>query len=176
MPTYDYRCNACEHEFELVQSMTAPVKRKCPQCGRLKLERLIGTGAGFIIKGRTSPPAEPKAPAASAEGGSSADSPPDSKSSDAAPTKVDAKNASDSAVSSDSGKEAAKNKSSPAPDPPEKKISGATSTPTHRAREGRGVGNLVDKARRMAKTKAKKKSGSKAKKPSTRRRSGGQTD
>lgn len=51
MPTYDYVCRACGHEFELFQSMTAPVKRKCPRCGKSKLERLIGTGAGIIFKG-----------------------------------------------------------------------------------------------------------------------------
>ncbi len=51
MPTYDYVCRACGHEFELFQSMTDPVKRKCPECGKAKLERLIGTGAGVIFKG-----------------------------------------------------------------------------------------------------------------------------
>lgn len=51
MPTYDYRCNACEHEFELFQAMSAKPKRKCPQCGKLKLERLIGTGSAIIFKG-----------------------------------------------------------------------------------------------------------------------------
>ncbi len=51
MPTYDYRCNACGHEFELFQSMSDSVKRKCPACGKLALERLIGTGAAVIFKG-----------------------------------------------------------------------------------------------------------------------------
>ena len=51
MPTYDYECNACGHAFELFQMMSAPVKKKCPECGKLKLERLIGTGAGVIFKG-----------------------------------------------------------------------------------------------------------------------------
>ena len=51
MPTYDYRCNACGHEFELFQSMSAGVKKKCPECGKLKLQRLIGIGAGVIFKG-----------------------------------------------------------------------------------------------------------------------------
>lgn len=51
MPHYDYRCTACGHEFELFQSMTAPIQRKCPACGKAKLERLIGTGAGVIFKG-----------------------------------------------------------------------------------------------------------------------------
>ncbi len=51
MPTYDYRCKACEHEFELFQSMSAGTKRKCPECGKNTLERLIGTGAAVIFKG-----------------------------------------------------------------------------------------------------------------------------
>ena len=51
MPTYDYICDACGHEFELFQSMSDSAKRKCPQCGRHKLRRLIGTGAGVIFKG-----------------------------------------------------------------------------------------------------------------------------
>ena len=51
MPTYDYQCSECDHEFELFQQMSASVKRKCPECGKNKLKRLIGTGAGIIFKG-----------------------------------------------------------------------------------------------------------------------------
>lgn len=51
MPTYDYVCNACGHRFELFQSMNDGVKRKCPECSKLKLERLIGTGAAILFKG-----------------------------------------------------------------------------------------------------------------------------
>ena len=51
MPTYDYRCQGCGHEFELFQSMSATVKRKCPECSELKLKRLIGTGGAVIFKG-----------------------------------------------------------------------------------------------------------------------------
>src|SRR5262249_58012965 len=51
MPTYDYVCDACDHEFELFQSITEPVKRKCPECGKNKLRRLIGTGAAIMFKG-----------------------------------------------------------------------------------------------------------------------------
>ena len=51
MPTYDYECQACGHRFELFQSMSAKVKRKCPECSKPKLERLIGPGAGFLFKG-----------------------------------------------------------------------------------------------------------------------------
>jgi len=51
MPTYDYRCEACGHELELFQSITESPKRKCPACTKLKLKRVIGTGAGILFKG-----------------------------------------------------------------------------------------------------------------------------
>ncbi len=51
MPTYDYRCDGCGHEFERFQSMTDKVLRKCPQCGEPKLKRLIGSGGAVIFKG-----------------------------------------------------------------------------------------------------------------------------
>ena len=51
MPTYDYECNACQHTFELFQGINDPIKRKCPECGRLKLRRLFGTGAAILFKG-----------------------------------------------------------------------------------------------------------------------------
>ena len=51
MPTYDYQCDACDHEFELFQSIKAANKRKCPECGKLKLRRLIGPGAAIVFKG-----------------------------------------------------------------------------------------------------------------------------
>jgi putative FmdB family regulatory protein len=51
MPTYDYECTACDHSFELFQSISEPVKRKCPVCGKPKLRRLFGTGAALLFKG-----------------------------------------------------------------------------------------------------------------------------
>jgi putative FmdB family regulatory protein len=51
MPTYDYQCEACEHSFELFQTISEAVKKKCPECGRLKLRRLFGTGAALLFKG-----------------------------------------------------------------------------------------------------------------------------
>ena len=51
MPTYQYECTACGHEFEELQSMTEAKLKKCPQCGKKKLARLIGSGAGMIFKG-----------------------------------------------------------------------------------------------------------------------------
>jgi putative FmdB family regulatory protein len=51
MPTYDYECDACGHTFELFQTISEPVKRKCPECKKQKLRRLFGTGAAVMFKG-----------------------------------------------------------------------------------------------------------------------------
>lgn len=51
MPTYEYECASCGHKFELFQSITARPAKKCPDCGKPKAKRLIGTGAGIIFKG-----------------------------------------------------------------------------------------------------------------------------
>lgn len=51
MPTYEYRCKSCAHEFEYFQSMKDAPLRKCPECGKNTLERLIGTGGAVIFKG-----------------------------------------------------------------------------------------------------------------------------
>lgn len=51
MPTYDYRCSGCGHEFEKFQPISAAALKKCPACGKSALKRLIGTGAGIIFKG-----------------------------------------------------------------------------------------------------------------------------
>ena len=50
MPTYDYRCKKCGHEFEVFQSMMDEPLKVCPEC-KGSVERLIGTGAGLIFKG-----------------------------------------------------------------------------------------------------------------------------
>ncbi len=51
MPTYDYVCQSCGHALEIFQSMSEGPKRKCPECGQLKLQRQIGAGAGILFKG-----------------------------------------------------------------------------------------------------------------------------
>lgn len=51
MPTYDYECDACDHKFELFQSIKDSPKKKCPECGKSKLRRLFGTGAAIMFKG-----------------------------------------------------------------------------------------------------------------------------
>lgn len=51
MPTYEYRCDKCAHQFEEYQPITAAPLTKCPACGRRALQRLLGTGGGIIFKG-----------------------------------------------------------------------------------------------------------------------------
>jgi putative FmdB family regulatory protein len=51
MPTYDYVCDACEHKFELFQSIKADPIKQCPECKKKKLRRLIGPGAAIVFKG-----------------------------------------------------------------------------------------------------------------------------
>jgi len=50
MPTYEYLCSSCGHRFELVQRMSDPPRKRCPECGK-KVDRLIGAGAGLLFKG-----------------------------------------------------------------------------------------------------------------------------
>jgi putative FmdB family regulatory protein len=50
MPTYDYACADCSHEFEQFQSISAAPLETCPQCGG-KVARRIHGGAGLIFKG-----------------------------------------------------------------------------------------------------------------------------
>ncbi len=51
MPTYDYVCDECGHEFEAFESITAPPRSDCPECKVPKLRRKIGPGAAILFKG-----------------------------------------------------------------------------------------------------------------------------
>lgn len=51
MPTYDYICDACKHEFEAYESITVDPRKDCPECGKPSLRRKIGPGAAIIFKG-----------------------------------------------------------------------------------------------------------------------------
>jgi putative FmdB family regulatory protein len=81
VPTYEYECRACGHTLEAFQSFSEKPLRKCPRCRKMKLQRLIGTGAGFIFKGSgfyetdyRSKEYKEKAKKESGESGSSGDS------------------------------------------------------------------------------------------------------
>jgi putative FmdB family regulatory protein len=51
MPTYEYACPKCGHEFEQFQSMRDEPLKKCPKCKKAGVKRLVGGGAGLIFKG-----------------------------------------------------------------------------------------------------------------------------
>ena len=58
MPTYQYSCTKCGHEFDVFQSMTDKPLKVCPEelCGQKRwgkgrVKKLIGAGAGLIFKG-----------------------------------------------------------------------------------------------------------------------------
>lgn len=50
MPTYEYRCNTCKQTFEKFENITDTPSTRCPSCDG-SVNRLIGTGGGFILKG-----------------------------------------------------------------------------------------------------------------------------
>ena len=58
MPTYEYLCGKCGHEFEVFQAISAPPLQICPEdrCpkkkwGRGRVKRKISAGAGLLFKG-----------------------------------------------------------------------------------------------------------------------------
>ena len=51
MPTYQYICKNCNHEFEKFQSIKAEPCKKCPECNKNSLKRVTTGGAGLIFKG-----------------------------------------------------------------------------------------------------------------------------
>ena len=58
MPTYEYVCDKCGHQFDIFQSISAKPLTVCPEdvCaqkrwGKGKVKRAISAGAGLIFKG-----------------------------------------------------------------------------------------------------------------------------
>jgi putative FmdB family regulatory protein len=58
MPTYEYTCEKCGHQFEKVQPITENALKVCTKelCarkkwGKGKVKRAVGGGAGLIFKG-----------------------------------------------------------------------------------------------------------------------------
>jgi putative FmdB family regulatory protein len=51
MPTYDYICDGCGHEFEAYESIKADPQKACPECKTDRLRRKIGAGAAILFKG-----------------------------------------------------------------------------------------------------------------------------
>lgn len=50
MPTYEYQCEKCGHEFERDQRITDEPVKKCPSCRAARVKRLI-SATSFVLKG-----------------------------------------------------------------------------------------------------------------------------
>lgn len=50
MPTYDYRCRKCGHQFELFHGIKDEAPKRCPRC-RGRAQRVPAGGAGVLFKG-----------------------------------------------------------------------------------------------------------------------------
>jgi putative FmdB family regulatory protein len=50
MPIYEYRCGACGHHLEALQKLSEGPLRKCPDCGKSQLRRLM-SAPQFRLKG-----------------------------------------------------------------------------------------------------------------------------
>jgi putative FmdB family regulatory protein len=50
MPTYEYECKTCGHDFEVFQSMSDSPLKECPECGKEIRRRIFG-GTGVIFRG-----------------------------------------------------------------------------------------------------------------------------
>ncbi len=177
MPTYEYICRACGHEFEEFQSIKADPIAVCPKCRKRKVERKIGIGGAVIFKGggfhetdyrsesyRSGEEAEKKSGEVKVE--AKADAKPDATTG----TKPELK----SDVKADA-KAGSKTDSQPSKKPDAKTEPTGTSKPdaaaaaenkriearaTHQSRIGRGIGNIVangGKKPAASKARARKK-------------------
>lgn len=51
MPTYEYACRRCGHQWEAIQRISEDPLKECPECGQPAAERQISAGTNFILKG-----------------------------------------------------------------------------------------------------------------------------
>jgi putative FmdB family regulatory protein len=97
MPTYEYACRACGHQFEEIQKMSDPAIDVCPKCGAKAAQRLISQG-NFILKGGGwyttggyGTPSKEKLESAANKGSSSSSSSSESKGESKSETKTETK-------------------------------------------------------------------------------------
>ena len=115
MPTYQYACSACDHQFEIVQKFSDDALTECPSCaGEL---RKVFSAVGIVFKGsgfyRTDSRSSASSTVASANGSSSSSD--SSKSSESSSSSTSSESKSESKSGSKSDSKPAKVASSPAP-------------------------------------------------------------
>jgi putative FmdB family regulatory protein len=166
MPTYEYVCRACGHEFEEFQSIKADPIAVCPKCRKKKVERKIGLGGAVIFKGggfyetdyrsesyKSGEDAEKKAREPAKEAASAGND----KRGDASPdTKSEAKSGAKPGATSDGGTGESRGDSSGSNETKSSAASDASAAAaekkriedraTHHSRIGRGIGNVVKKS------------------------------
>lgn len=55
MPTYEYQCKVCSHQFEIIKKMSDNSPTECPACHKMDVERLISApniqfkGTGWYV-------------------------------------------------------------------------------------------------------------------------------
>lgn len=52
MPTYTYKCESCEHQFDAFQRMSDPKLTDCPECEKVSLVKIITSTAAPVLKGK----------------------------------------------------------------------------------------------------------------------------
>jgi putative FmdB family regulatory protein len=166
MPTYEYVCRACGHEFEEFQSIKADPIAVCPKCRKKKVERKIGLGGAVIFKGggfyetdyrsesyKSGEDAEKKAREPAKEAASAGND----KRDDASPnTKSESKSGAKPGATSDGGTGESRGDSSGSTETKSSAASDASAAAaekkriedraTHHSRIGRGIGNVVKKS------------------------------
>ncbi len=70
MPIFEYQCRQCGHVFDALQKAGEGALRKCPECGKLALEKLLSTPA-FQVKGKHKEGAPRRSGASHSHGGHS---------------------------------------------------------------------------------------------------------
>ena len=91
MPTYDYRCKSCGHEFEEFQTMSSDPLTMCPKCAKPTLKRLMSSGGGLIFKGSGFYLTDYKKSNTSSSSSAQSESKPDSKAESKSESKSDSK-------------------------------------------------------------------------------------
>ena len=51
MPTYNYICKSCNHDWEQAQSIKEDAIKTCPKCEKDEAKRVISKGTNFSLKG-----------------------------------------------------------------------------------------------------------------------------
>ena len=105
MPTYEYRCKSCGHEFEEFQTMSSEPLIKCPKCAKPTLKRLMSGGVGLIFKGSGFYETDYKKSKSSSSSMKKSKSKPDSKSESKSDSKPESKSDSKPDSKSDSKQE-----------------------------------------------------------------------